>query len=76
MPMKRSPQDILTLQKRGLVSMYPPETNIRPASVVTLYTGSRVGLNQYTGTGTNILFRDYGILSNFTNSLKSIKDLG
>ena len=52
MPMKRSPQDILTLQKRGIVSMYPSPTNRRPASQVTLYTPSRIGLNQYTGTGT------------------------
>ena len=74
MPMKRSPQDILTLQKRGIVSMYPSPTNRRPASQVTLYTPSRIGLNQYTGTGTRAAppapppapFTAYGVLSNWS----------
>jgi len=55
-----SPQDILTLRERAVVSMYPPPKGRRSASVVTLYIPARVGLGLYTGTGTRPDFEPTG----------------
>lgn len=66
MPMKRSPQDSLTLRKRALASMYPSATKRRPASEVTTYIPARLGINMYTGYGTNVPFTAYGVLSGWT----------
>jgi len=60
MPLPPSPQDILTLRERAVVSMYPPPKGRRSASVVTLYIPARVGLGLYTGTGTRPDFEPTG----------------